>query len=244
MNERSCSWLTKYDQPFTFGNPLVPSGGVAIDTPGGVRTPQQDRSRRAVRRLLDAAEATFAEQGYDRASVRDIAARANVPKSSLYQFFRNKEAVLEAVVADLSEEIDRVFSELGDLDVGVDGEPTVRSPLEVIVDHVVGRVIDVAARRPAFRTLFSGLAAAGPLADAGERLRERYRSHIEDVMVRADAPSVVGYAQVSLVCAEIARGLLPRIVDEWGDIDRDLAPELSFATTGYLESVKERSARR
>ncbi|MEM9042747.1 MAG: hypothetical protein AAGD33_22920 [Actinomycetota bacterium] len=64
------------------------------------------------------------------------------------------------------------------------------------------------------------------------------------MMVRADAPSVVGYAQVSLVCAEIARGLLPRIVDEQGEVDRDLAPELSFATTAYLTSVKERSARR
>ncbi|MEM9654403.1 MAG: helix-turn-helix domain-containing protein, partial [Actinomycetota bacterium] len=67
-----------------------------VDTPGLVRTPQQDRSRRAVRRMLDAAEAAFAQQGYERASVRSIAARAEVPKGSLDQFFRNKEALLDA----------------------------------------------------------------------------------------------------------------------------------------------------
>ncbi|MEM7340266.1 MAG: TetR/AcrR family transcriptional regulator [Actinomycetota bacterium] len=215
---------------------------MASDTSGVVRTPQQDRSRRAVRRLLDAAEAAFAEQGYERASVRDIAARAEVPKGSLYQFFRNKEALLDAVVADLIAEVDDIYAGLDAIDV--DPGPSGRSPLESMVDHVIGRVLDLAARRPAFRTLFSGLSAAGPLADAGAQLRERYRSHIEAVMVRADPPSPVGYAQVSTVCTEIARGLLPCIVDERGHVDGQLAPELSHATTAYLSSVKARSGPR
>ncbi|MEM9565784.1 MAG: TetR/AcrR family transcriptional regulator [Actinomycetota bacterium] len=215
---------------------------MALDTPGVVRAPQQDRSRRAVRRLLDAAEAAFAEQGYDRASVRDIAARAEVPKGSLYQFFRNKEALLDAVVADLTDEVDRIFAELATIDV--DPATTGRSSVESMVDHVIGGVIDLAARRPAFRTLFSGLAAAGPLAEAGSRLREHYRSHTEAVMAGADPPPTVGDERVSTVCTEIARGLLPRIVDEHGRLDTELAPELSFAITGYLTSVQRRAERR
>ncbi|MEM9515550.1 MAG: TetR/AcrR family transcriptional regulator [Actinomycetota bacterium] len=208
-------------------------------TAGLVRAPQQDRSRRAVRKLLDSAEATFAEQGYDRASVRSIAAHAGVPKGTLYQFFVNKEAVLDAVVADLVEEVDRIFGQLSA--VGLDSE---RTPVESMVGHVVDGVLDLASRRPAFRTLFSGLATTGPLAAAGVRIRQCYRAHTEAALGRVDRASPVAFAKVSTVCTEITRGLLPSIVDERGHIDRQLAPELSFAISSYLTSVKQRSERR
>lgn len=222
-----------------FHNPLVRSAAVALDTPGVVRAPQQDRSRRAVRRLLGAAEEAFAELGYDRASVRDIAARAGVSKGSLYQFFRNKQALLDAVVADLIDEVDRTFDDLAAVEL--DPERTGRTALESMVDHVVGRILELATRRPAFRTMFSGLAAAGPLADAGVRLRDRHRWHIEGLLSTADPAPPVGYEQVSTVCTEMVRGLLPRIVDAHGTVDDQLAPELSFAVTSYLASVKART---
>lgn len=49
-----------------------------------------DASRRA---LLDAAASLFAEQGYDRTTVRAIADRAGVNQALLFRYFGNKEAV-------------------------------------------------------------------------------------------------------------------------------------------------------
>jgi AcrR family transcriptional regulator len=43
--------------------------------------------------LLDAATALFAERGYDRTTVRDIATRAGVNQSLLFRYFGSKEAL-------------------------------------------------------------------------------------------------------------------------------------------------------
>lgn len=48
-------------------------------------------------RILDAAEAAFAERGYEGASLRDIVARARVNLPAVYYYFRSKEGLLEAV---------------------------------------------------------------------------------------------------------------------------------------------------
>ncbi|MBV2364595.1 TetR/AcrR family transcriptional regulator [Streptomonospora nanhaiensis] len=63
------------------------------------RTPAQRRSRARVERLVEAAEAEFSEVGYDSASTRSIAARAETSIGSLYQFFPHKRALLDAVAA-------------------------------------------------------------------------------------------------------------------------------------------------
>jgi AcrR family transcriptional regulator len=63
------------------------------------RTPRQERGRQRVERILDAAEALLAEEGFEALSTNQIAARAAVPIGSLYQFFPHKEAVLHAVAA-------------------------------------------------------------------------------------------------------------------------------------------------
>lgn len=61
---------------------------------GPRRAPQQERSRRRVAALLDAAAEEFAEQGFIAATTTGIAARAGVPIGSLYQWFPDKEALL------------------------------------------------------------------------------------------------------------------------------------------------------
>ncbi len=47
--------------------------------------------------ILDAAEQLFVDVGYERASTNHIAAQAGISIGSLYQFFANKESLLQAV---------------------------------------------------------------------------------------------------------------------------------------------------
>jgi TetR/AcrR family transcriptional regulator len=57
------------------------------------------RIRRAnVERLLDAAEAVFAEKGYGGATTAAIALRAGLPKANLHYYFRTKEQIYRAVL--------------------------------------------------------------------------------------------------------------------------------------------------
>ncbi|MFL6123435.1 TetR family transcriptional regulator [Actinophytocola sp.] len=49
--------------------------------------------------LLDAATQLFAERGYDRTTVRDIATRAGVNQALLFRYFGSKEAMFAAAMA-------------------------------------------------------------------------------------------------------------------------------------------------
>jgi AcrR family transcriptional regulator len=61
-----------------------------------VRRRDSSASRAA---LLDAAAELFAERGYDRTTVRDIAAQAGVNQALLFRYFGSKDALFAAVVA-------------------------------------------------------------------------------------------------------------------------------------------------
>jgi AcrR family transcriptional regulator len=61
------------------------------------RQPRQARSQERVDRVLDVAEEMFILEGYDATTTKAIAARAKVPIGSLYQFFPDKKAIVEAL---------------------------------------------------------------------------------------------------------------------------------------------------
>lgn len=58
---------------------------------------EQDRARRKQEILL-AARAVFAEEGFRRATVEQVAQRAEVAKGTIYLYFGNKEAILAELV--------------------------------------------------------------------------------------------------------------------------------------------------
>ena len=69
----------------------------ASGTSNGAGTRKVDA---AIRRqaILDAALTVFAERGYEAARLEDMAARAGVAKGTLYLYFKDKEALFEALV--------------------------------------------------------------------------------------------------------------------------------------------------
>ena len=61
------------------------------------RKPKQARSLVRVNRILDVAEIMFIKEGYGSATTKAIAKQAEVPVGTLYQFFPDKAAILEAL---------------------------------------------------------------------------------------------------------------------------------------------------
>ena len=63
-------------------------------------------------KILDAAEDLFAEKGYSATSLGDVADRVGIRSPSLYNHFKNKEALYQAVLDRLLEDFSRPLAEL------------------------------------------------------------------------------------------------------------------------------------
>lgn len=64
------------------------------------RTPSQERSVELVGRLLEATAQVLGEVGAEATSTNKIAARAGVAIGSIYQYFPNKQALIDALLED------------------------------------------------------------------------------------------------------------------------------------------------
>jgi AcrR family transcriptional regulator len=80
--------------------PTPPKGAPILRSDDG----RLERGRRARARIRDAARALFRERGFDRTTLRGIAARADMGASSIYRHFETKEELLIQELAELQEE--------------------------------------------------------------------------------------------------------------------------------------------
>ncbi len=77
-------------------------GGTAAE-PRGERAGRREQNKAENRTaLLKAARAVFAEMGYGAASVRDIVRRTDLASGTFYNYFKDKDEIFEAVVAELT----------------------------------------------------------------------------------------------------------------------------------------------
>ncbi len=110
------------------------------------RVPTQQRSRRRVEAILDAAERLVLADGVEALTTRAIATEAGVPVASLYQYFGDKEAVLLALAGRDMEEMDaQVAEDLAGLHV---------LSIASLVRAVMGAFVTVYRRRPAFVEIY------------------------------------------------------------------------------------------
>ena len=110
------------------------------------RVPAQARSRRKVEKILDQAARLVVTQGVESLSTRDIAAAADVPVASLYQYFSDKEDVLLALAErDMAEMDDQVATDLAALEV---------LTVEAVVRTAMLAFVTVYHRRRAFVEIY------------------------------------------------------------------------------------------
>ena len=73
------------------------------------KEPKQKRSREMVERLLDATAVTIAERGLDFTTTNHIAEKAGVSIGSLYQYFPDKDSLIEALLERMGERLSQAF---------------------------------------------------------------------------------------------------------------------------------------
>lgn len=196
------------------------------------RVPRQERSRRRVEDLLDAAARIVVERGVEALTTREIADAAGVPVASLYQYFSDKEDVLLAIAQRDMEEMDtQVAAALARLQV---------LSVSSMVRATMMAFVSVYERRPAFVEIY--------LRGRNNRAVHRFgREHNQRVaeMLRAYAMDAgLARHELTTTIAQLAVEVGDRVFQlayaEDAEGDRVLVEEGIVLVTSYLERYATR----
>jgi len=127
------------------------------------------------RRIMDAAEALFADNGYDAVSMRDVASNANVLVSQITYHFSTKENVFEEVIARRAVELNRRRRELlRDLRGG---------SIEDILDVYLRPYLDLVNGKEAGWRAYGRLIAQIGQSQRWQKLSSRYFSDLGHALI-------------------------------------------------------------
>ncbi|MDT0321142.1 TetR/AcrR family transcriptional regulator [Streptomyces millisiae] len=127
-------------------------------------------------RIQEVALELFAEQGYEKTSLREIAERLDVTKAALYYHFKTKEDIISSIFEDLTRPVDELVS-------WAQGQPpTLATKREVLRRYGA----NLAAAQPLFRFMHENQATLRDLT-IRDALKERM-GHLLGLLVPEDAP--------------------------------------------------------
>lgn len=183
------------------------------------KQPKQARSQRRVDQILDGAAQIFAETGYEHATTNAIAARAGVSIGSLYQFFPNKEAVMDALTERYTEGMREIMS--------FDPALSVTENICGFVDRFAYFESTHAGFRPIFMTL-------GKTTVLHEEIVARVEAVLAHYFPSFDALERDRSARVMVA---IVKGLMPLIHPPDSLPGEYLLQEIKAALKAYVRSV-------
>ena len=96
--------------------PMKGGESVMFSHDGKSRKEREEEFRR--QHVLESAEALFAEKGFDGTTVSDIAERSELAKGSLYNIFKSKQEIVDAIVERKVDEMRKTLDEIFAKDIG------------------------------------------------------------------------------------------------------------------------------
>jgi AcrR family transcriptional regulator len=132
-------------------------------------------------RIQSVALELFAEQGYEKTSLREIAERLGVTKAALYYHFKSKEDIVRSFTEDYVHELDALIAWGSDQPLDAPG----RAALLARYSDIVERRLEV------MRFMEHNQAAVHQLMSEGEDRKKLFRKQFEtlrDLLVPPDAP--------------------------------------------------------
>ncbi len=204
------------------GNSLPPVEGV--DAAAAPRAPRRARGQLRVEALLAAAAEVFAAKGFDAATMTEIAAHSESSIGSLYQFFRTKESVADALMAL---QVDDLWTRLDALEARAAALRTSELASALSVAFT-----DFRAHHPSFATL---LERPGPPSALIAGVRRKVRDRVEAILA-AHAPQAD--RKVLHAMAPVVQHVMKSAVQLRGDLEglelKAAARELQEMLAGYL----------
>lgn len=186
------------------------------------RTPQQERGERRLAQLLDAAASVMAEVGYEAATMTEIAERANASIGALYQYFPNKNAVVQALRLQYLKEVEERWLPLT--------SQASKLSIKQLVDRIFDMIIDYIEKRPAFLPLLNP-------PDFKRKSRNRLRGHFADLF-RAKAPEFSQEAafRVANVTMQVLKAMHPMYAETSAGEQEEIVREFKLVLMSYLSA--------
>ncbi|MGP3913603.1 TetR/AcrR family transcriptional regulator [Nonomuraea sp. 10N515B] len=189
---------------------------------------RQARGLKRMEEILDAAELVIAEVGFPDLTTNQVAARAGMSPGSLYQFFRNKEEILDGLVSRYTDDRQEFWAARL-------AEVTPDVPLEVLVGQLVDESVRFKSRSPAYWSLLYGSATGDRFAAASQRLHEDISRQLAAMLRRLrpelaeDRARLMGTMVLSMV-----KTVMPMITTATPEHSAELVDELKLMLVRYL----------
>jgi AcrR family transcriptional regulator len=168
-------------------------------------TPSQPRRGNTRQRIQDVALELFAEQGYEKTSLREISEKLDVTKAALYYHFKTKEDILVSIFDDLNRPVEKLIA------WGKERPRTLETKKELLIrysDALIGAA-------PLFRFMQENQAAMRDLS-IGQTSKSRFLELL-DLLKDPDAPLADQVRCVSALFSMHAGMFVLKDVD--GDIE-------------------------
>ena len=185
------------------------------------KTAKSQRTREAI---LKAAQELFAEQGYERATVRDIAARASIDPAMVIRYFGSKEGLFARATA---------------FDLRLPDLTTIAK--DEIGDTLVGHFFDIWEGVLSNGSLISLLRAAATNDDAAAAIRTIFAGQVLPMLARvvpfAELPMRSGLVATQIMGIAITRYILkvpPVVAMDRAQIVGLLGPTMQRYVVGKL----------
>jgi AcrR family transcriptional regulator len=194
---------------------------------GARRPATQSRSQEKMERVLRATAALLDEIGPEAVTTTSVAARAEVSIGWLYNFFDDREGLLEEVMVTGLVDLDSRWDAVGFSLAGADWRARVAAGLEVVIDF-----FDAS---PGFRSLWFSADFSGRMLQANRLHDDALAAYLaaSATTTRPDAPDVPLHVVTQVFGGMIDKGLdLAYRNDPAGD--KNMLAEMSRASIEYL----------
>lgn len=167
---------------------------------GIVRKPKQSRSKATVAAIVEAAAQLLAERGWAGFNTNAVAAKAGVSIGSLYEYFPDKQALIDEVASDHLARGEALFAS------AVNGLAAADDP-EALLDALIQGLVDLHRDDPRLhRALSSGVPLSPEIDRRVEQLRQRAIAFVSQALShRVEMPGVAAQLLVDTADAVIHR---------------------------------------
>ncbi len=204
----------------------------SVSTTGSHRVPAQDRGQRRVDEILDAAELVIAEVGVDQATTNAIAERAGSGMGSLYHFFPNKDAIVQALAERYTAEMAVTFEAMRQPEMGT-------MPVADMVDRIVDPLVAFHRRAPAYRHVYHAINRPGNRALCEAELQQGIVAWVEQ-LIAVRAPDTEPRLQHvrAVVSVEMVHRMLDFVAEMPAGSHREVVPEIKRLLALYCAMME------
>jgi AcrR family transcriptional regulator len=171
------------------------------------------------------------EVGYEGITTSALAKQAGISVGSLYQFFANKDAVLQALA-------ERYVEKMAQMQEMMFTADSVYAPLPVLIDRSVDLWVEYAQAHPGFHQIFESAWVSPELQTVVQTLKARLAANIEMIIgLKAPGMAQADRAIPAQIMMYLVKGVLGAVETTPADSRATLVKEFKRAGVAYLEAV-------